>query len=330
MITHFYVITEGGTLLFHKKWTEENKGANPSLLSGFISAISQFADAIGEGTIKSMNIARNKWSYLHGPRNIIAIAISDRADDDELIKEFYLDPLLEQFTDHYGTSIADQEGDMDAFKNFEKYADQQLTVYKKESAEKTNIISTTQALTINGAIELFGRDNLSLMIRHASNYRLVLVGDDILSKKIGALLQSLAPIHLTTEINEYTDLYLTTTMPEMSTAKGEEIKYSVFNLNTQEWIDFQYEKADFEKSLLKEVLRKQFYLSDMDQIMLFRKLYLEVMDKMTEYIGVIKKFEKHKKLERELQKVVRDKDKAEFLHGYIKKHIGLDVKDYIS
>lgn len=330
MITNFYIITEGGTLLFHRRWAEQNNGADPSLLSGFISAISQFADAIGEGTIKSMNIARHKWSYLHGPRNIIGIAISDKIDDDDLIKEHFLEPMLEKFADHYGTSIDDHQGDVDAFKNFNKHVDEQLEIYKQKAAEQTRIISTTQALTINGAIELFGRDNLALMIRHATNYRLVLVGDEVLGKKIAALLQSLAPIHLTTEINEYTDLYITSEMPDVSEFESDGVKYAIFKLPNQEWMDYRYKKAEFEKDLIKEVLRKQFYLSDMDQIMLFRKMYLEVMDRMTDYISVIKKYEKHKRLEKELQKVFKDKDKDVFMHGYIKKSVGLDVKDYFK
>ena len=65
-----------------------------------------------------------------------------------------------------------------------------------------------------------------MIIRHTTAHRLILIGDEVLTKKLGALIQTLAPIHITTEINEYTDLYLATQYPKKEEI-SEDVDFSI-------------------------------------------------------------------------------------------------------
>ena len=69
----------------------------------------------------------------------------------------------------------------------------------------------------------------------------------------------------------------------------------------------------------------------MDLVLLFRKSYLELIEKVTEYINVIWKYKNSpRELARELQNIVKDKNQIEFLHQYIHKNIGLEVDDFLK
>lgn len=321
MITNFYIISESGANLFHKDY--EDRKVEPSLLSGFISAISHFADAIGEGSIKSMNIANRKWLYIT-EQNLITLCIANQNDDEEIIKIHFLTPLIAQFLNDYKQELASYSGEVDKFKDFYPFVNSQLEVYKAQAAENTSIFNNSQALSINGVIEMFGMENLCLMLRHAANHRLILIGDDLIIQKVGALIQSMIPIQITSEINEYTDLYLASSYPNNS-----RVDISTFNLMNQGWTNQIFVKAEYEKNLLKETLKKK-NMGDMDKILLFRNKYLELTGKITEYINTIWKYKDNSGLLKHLQQIVKDKNEIEFLHGYIKKNVGLDVNDYIE
>jgi len=340
LIKSFYIIGKGGQLFYHidlSREIYEDKGYNqdelvePSLLSGFISAISDFARQIGEGKIKSMVIASKKWSYFEASKNLIAISISDAMDDDEIIREFFLKPLMVQFVDHYGTTIDNFDGSEETFQNFKRYVNSQLEIFKKNEAKRYNLLMQASLFSLQAAISIYGLENIALFLRHALNYKLILVGDYNLLQKLSNLVQNLAPIQVTTELNEYTDLYpcqisLSELNQQLSSSK---YKASIFNLNKKQWINKITNSAELEKKILKETIKKYEKLTDLDRITIFRDKIIEIIDKVPKCIEIIEKYGKHPKLRKEFFDFIRDKDEAEFLIQHIKKSMEIDVENFL-
>jgi hypothetical protein len=325
-IENFLIISENGDFLFSRDYNGKNHANHTdlSLLSGFISAIRNFAESIGEGQIRTMVIANRKWLYT-SKQHLIGICISDQEDIDDLIKQHFLIPLLNQFIEEYRGALVNHNGEYTMFDSFQETTDTQKEVYRAQAAEKSVDLTTRQALTINGAIELLNLDSIALVLRHAANHKLVLVGDEFIAKKLGALIQSLIPIHVTSELNAYTDLYVSSKYPN-----NPEVEFSTFNVDNRGWTKQKFPSATYEKILIQTILKKK-GLGEMDLVLLFRKSYLELIEKVTEYINIIWKYKNNpRELARELQNIVKDKQKIEFLHQYIHKNIGLEVDDFLK
>ncbi len=322
MIQNFLIISETGDFLFSRDYEGKNH-TDLSLLSGFISAIRNFAESIGEGQIRTMVIANRKWLYTT-KQELIGICISDQEDSDDLIKMHFLIPLLNQFIEEYKDH--NHNGEYTVYDSFQEITDTQKEVYRAQAAELSVDLTTRQALTLQGAIELTSLDSIAQVLRHAANHKLVLVGDDFICKKLGALIQSMIPIHVTSELNDYTDLYISSKYPN-----NPDIEFSTFNVDNRGWTHQKFQKALYEKNLILDIQKKK-GLGEMDLILIFRKNYLELIDKVTEYINLIWKYKNQSngRLARELQAIVKDKPKIEFLHQYIGKNIGLDVEDFLS
>lgn len=317
-------MSDAGELYFHQDY--KNKQAKPALLSSFISAINVFAEAIGEGEIKNMVIANRAWHALRSS-NVIALCITDQTDSEEFIKEFFLTPLIEAFLSNYKNVLRMNLVEVSSFDNFESIVHAKNEIYNRHALENVNY-ALTQAISINGAIEMMGIDNLALVLRHASNHKLVIIGDELLITRIGSLIQGMIPISISSKINKYTNLYLNTEYPDKKIVEGG-VEFSSFNISNKDWTDKYYEKADFEKNLIKEMLKKK-NLGDLDYILLFRKNYIEFLEIIQEYVNQLGKFKDLPNLEKNLQKLVKDKSKIEFLHGYIKKNMGLDIVKLIK
>lgn len=315
-------MSDAGELYFHKDY--KNKLVKPALLTSFISAINNFAGAIGEGEIKNMIIANRAWHALRNS-NLIGLCITDQNDSGEYIKEFFLAPLMEGFLRDYKNVLNMNLVEVSSFENFDSAVHAQNEVYNRYALENVNY-ALTQAISINGAIEMIGLDNLALILRHSSNHKLAIIGDELLITRIGALIQGMIPISISSKINKYTNLYLDTEYPDK---KSVEVEFSAFNISNKGWTDKFYKKAEFEKNLIKEMLKKK-KLEDIDYVLLFRNRYIEILEITQEYIDELWKFKDLPYLEKNLQKLVKDKSKVEFLHGYIKKNVGLDIEKLIK
>lgn len=326
MIQNFLIISETGDYLFSRDYEAKNHAhTDVSLLSGFISAIRNFAESIGEGQIRTMVIANRKWLYTT-KQELIGICISDQEDSDDYIKMHFLIPLLNQFIEEYGNELKNHNGEYTVFDSFQEITDMQKEVYRAQAAEQSVDLTTRQALTLQGAIELINLDCVALVLRHAANHKLVLVGDDFIARKLGALIQSMIPIHVTSELNGYTDLYISTKYPN-----NPDVEFSTFNVDNRGWTKQKYQTAEYEKDLILNIMKKK-GLGEMDLILIFRKNYLDLIDKVTDYINLIWKYKNQSngRLARELQSIVKEKPKIEFLHQYINKNIGLDVEDFLK
>ncbi|MHA1820494.1 MAG: hypothetical protein ACTSU2_09015 [Promethearchaeota archaeon] len=322
MLHAVYIISKSGTNLVDKLLGKKEQKFDPSLLSGFISAITNFADAIGQGHIKAMRFANNSWFYIN-KGDIIGICIADQYDDEKVIESKFLLPLIDEFLNKYRSKLKEKEGDLSYFKEFETIIENQLEVYNEEASNVNISESLDKVLTLNGAIELFNINILALLMRHAAVYRLVLTGDEITCMKLAGLIQSLIPIHITTSLNEYTDIFVTND-PLVSS----NIRFTLFNVMDKTWIDKKFEKADFERDLLKEVLKKK-QLSNMDMILLFRQRYMQVLGKVTDLINTFWKNKDDPNLRKILDKLIKDKNEMEFLKQYVLKNIGINIDEIL-
>jgi len=339
MIKDFYIVGKGGQLFYHQKIQQESllqfeEKIDPSFITAFISAISDFARLIGEGKIRSMVISNNKWSYFQSVKNLIGISISDSIDDDDLIRELFLIPLLTKFVDHYGSTIDNFDGSPETFKNFKSFVDSQYEIFRKEQGKKYNLVNKIMSFSLEGAISNFGLENILLFIRHSLNSKLILIGDSLISQKLTALLQNLVPIQVTTELNEYTDLFPCPIPLEKLKLEKNFVnindKVAIYDINTKTWIKKFSESAELEKKILKEILKKFEHLTDSDRISIFRTRMIESIEKIPKCVEIIKKYENHPKLKKEFFEFIKDKDEAEFILQNIRRKIGMEIVDLIK
>jgi len=68
----------------------------------------------------------------------------------------------------------------------------------------------------------------------------------------------------------------------------------------------------------------------MDLLLLFRKDYISLTEKLTDYINSLWTFKNSPTLQKELKEIIKEKSQIEFIHDYIKKNVGLDVEQMLE
>jgi hypothetical protein len=110
-----YIIYRDGRNLFHKNFCQSS--LDPSLISGFLSALSDFAKQAlpSQGSLREIEKGDIKLILNHG-KNIIMALVSETKDEKDLI---YLNNRLKQLTrkieNEYDEILEDWDGNVDLF-----------------------------------------------------------------------------------------------------------------------------------------------------------------------------------------------------------------------
>jgi hypothetical protein len=109
-----------------------------SLITGFLSAISSFAEEIGAENVESLVMKNMKFVYgleTSTPDPIIFAVCVDREEDSKKI-EFVLRKIKDKFMEAHRTDVEEYTGDLSVFKAFNKEMDDIIWQYVLEKYGK--------------------------------------------------------------------------------------------------------------------------------------------------------------------------------------------------
>jgi hypothetical protein len=124
MIRQMMVITTGGLLCFSKNFVQAEFDSD--LVSGFLTAMSSFAQEIKTGAVQSMVFQNQKFCYaIDEETNTSFVFIIDILDIEEEVRE-KLDLAKSEFLRRFSDTLKDWTGDMSVFKDFNDFVDDQV------------------------------------------------------------------------------------------------------------------------------------------------------------------------------------------------------------
>ncbi|MFX1566632.1 MAG: hypothetical protein ACFFCH_11650, partial [Promethearchaeota archaeon] len=124
MIRDVYVLRRTGEVLIHKAFSK--RGVDEAIFSGFYSALSAFAEELGHGGIETIKMGDVSFYYEHSEDLLFAIA-ADKSHNAKDVK-IILTEVKRQFTDKYGASLGEWNGDIAPFQKFAKDIESIVTV----------------------------------------------------------------------------------------------------------------------------------------------------------------------------------------------------------
>jgi len=136
MIHNVYILRKTGESLLHSYYGSIE--VDESLITGFLSAISSFAEEIGAESVESLVMKNMKFVYAldtSTPDPIIFAVCVDREEDSKKI-EFVLRKIKDKFMTAHRTDIESYTGDLSVFKVFYKEMDDVVWQYVLEKYGK--------------------------------------------------------------------------------------------------------------------------------------------------------------------------------------------------
>lgn len=118
MIHNVYILKKTGESLIHGYYGSIK--VDETLITGFLSAISTFAEEIGAESVESLVMKNMKFVYAldtSTPEPIIFVVSVDREEDERKIKNILL-KIKDKFVGGYNNILAEWTGDVKVFKPF--------------------------------------------------------------------------------------------------------------------------------------------------------------------------------------------------------------------
>ncbi|MFX1518757.1 MAG: hypothetical protein ACFFCD_02385 [Promethearchaeota archaeon] len=119
MIHNVYILKKTGESLIHGYYGSIE--VDEALITGFLSAISSFAEEIGAESVESLVMKNMKFVYamdtsIPGDPIIFAVSV-DREDDEKIIKDILV-KIKEKFIGRHKTDLEEWTGDIKIFNQF--------------------------------------------------------------------------------------------------------------------------------------------------------------------------------------------------------------------
>ena len=125
MLSRLLIIASGGLLCYSKAFTE-GVGVDDDLVSGFLTAISNFAREIKGGDIRSLNFKNFNFVYEYDePLDCMFIIVIDIDDPADEAQEKVL-MLKEEFLKRFRSSLENWSGDVTQFVPFNEYVEEHI------------------------------------------------------------------------------------------------------------------------------------------------------------------------------------------------------------
>jgi GTPase SAR1 family protein len=120
MISRILIIASGGLLCFSKSFISETT-VDDDLVSGFLTAISNFAREIKGGDIKALNFMNFNFIYEYDePLDCMFILVCDIDDIEDEVRE-RVEIMKEEFLNRYRPNLENWTGDVTQFQGFDVF-----------------------------------------------------------------------------------------------------------------------------------------------------------------------------------------------------------------
>ena len=156
MIHNVYILRKTGESLIHGYYGSIE--VDETLITGFLSAISTFAEEIGAESVESLVMKNMKFVYAMDaslPEDPIIFAVSvDREEDEQKIKDILIE-IKEKFVGRHKSDLEDWTGDIKIFNPFYGDLDEIVWEYVINKYSKTfHKLVTNKEQTIDEVIAL--------------------------------------------------------------------------------------------------------------------------------------------------------------------------------
>ncbi|MHA1344327.1 MAG: GTPase domain-containing protein, partial [Promethearchaeota archaeon] len=130
MISKIFIIAAGGKLCYSKDFLGKNSFDN-DLVSGFLSAFSDFAIELTAGEIKSLNFHNFNFVYEYDAVSKCMFVLVIDADDIEEEARAKIDLLKNEFLKRYGNELEHWTGNISIFKKFDEFTESNVFIPPK-------------------------------------------------------------------------------------------------------------------------------------------------------------------------------------------------------
>jgi len=130
MISRILIIASGGLLCYSKSFISESN-VDDDLVSGFLTAISNFAKEIKGGEIKALNFMNFNFIYAYDePLDCMFIIVSDIDDIEEEVRE-KVNLMKDEFLKRYTSNLENWTGDVTQFEGFHEFVEEHVFIPPK-------------------------------------------------------------------------------------------------------------------------------------------------------------------------------------------------------
>lgn len=149
----FMVIAPGGAPVFHH--SNRNTKRLDELLSGFLSAITAFANEFGEQSVQSLSFEGSELLYEHGKNGLIFVLLID-ADASETVLRAVLKELSKRFQNRFSSEIGMEIPIADTYQGFDEEVNAVVQKYRNilKKASQLNGFVVPQLKTEQGESDL--------------------------------------------------------------------------------------------------------------------------------------------------------------------------------
>lgn len=155
MIHNVYILKKTGESLIHGYYGSIE--VDEALITGFLSAISTFAEEIGAESVESLVMKNMKFVYAMDtstPEPIIFAVSVDREEEEYKIKDILI-KIKEKFIGEHKSDLEEWHGDINAFKPFYEDLDEIVWEYVVSKYSKAfHKLVTNKEQTIDEVIAL--------------------------------------------------------------------------------------------------------------------------------------------------------------------------------
>ncbi len=130
MISRILIIASGGLLCYSKSFISEST-VDDDLVSGFLTAISNFAKEIKGGEIKALNFMNFNFIYEYDdPLDCMFIIVCDIDDIEDEVRE-KVNLMKEEFLKRYRKNLENWTGDVTQFEPFHAFVEEHVFIPPK-------------------------------------------------------------------------------------------------------------------------------------------------------------------------------------------------------
>jgi hypothetical protein len=126
MIKAFHILLKSGEPLFHRVYGKEQ--VDESLFSGFLGAVYNFAQELGHGDIKTVEVGDARF-VCEVSENLIFVAVVGKDDDEQELKNF-LGFASRAFVNRFREELKTWRGNVSIFREFTQELDQLVEDYQ--------------------------------------------------------------------------------------------------------------------------------------------------------------------------------------------------------
>ena len=140
VLHNVWILLKSGVCIFHKEYRSVHLDEN--LVSGFLSAATQFVTKLGEDRVESIIMGRKKFVCISSNELIFSVCVDKDDNEQEAFEKLW--EIKVAFLRKYLEKVKNWDGDVSVYKNFENDLDKIIFEEARISAAVKELIQKLQ------------------------------------------------------------------------------------------------------------------------------------------------------------------------------------------